>query len=213
LSLARICFEQANVALEDVILAELAGDTMSICPMVGYLNQSLENIRDMKQYIDSLMLKMDHNHFTDLPTLQTIDLDVLGMRLVDNGMVEVVSWQKVVRSARQGGFRTVLCIILEEIRELGRYTQALISLVIALDSHSTKGGVHDVLEENQSGNIKIAFAQLYCRWSRFQQFFLASSLSSTEQWYVFMGYGSLVGRPVLINTPATNSRSVAALET
>ena len=76
----------------------------------------------------------------------------------------------------------------------------LIGQVAALSGHSTGGGIHVMLEENRRGNIKVAFAQLYCAWAAFQQFFLASSMSSTEQWYVYMGYGSLVGQPMLLTT-------------
>jgi hypothetical protein len=66
--------------------------------------------------------------------------------------------------------------------------------VSALEGIARKGEVTRTLEENRPGNIKEAFANLYCAWAKFNQDFLASSLLSTELWYAFNGYGSLAGR-------------------
>lgn len=206
LSLARISFEQANVALEDVILAELREGALSCDAMVNHLNHSLVHLNDLGCHIGALSRKMDSNHFVDLPSLHTIDLDALGVRLVDSGMVEDVSWQEVVGAARCGGFRSVLSIILGRVRDLDHRTRTLINLATTLDLAAIDGRLHDVLEENQHGNIKVAFAQLYNEWASFQQFFLASSMASTEQWYIFMGYGSLVGQPVLISGSTSDQR-------
>ncbi len=73
-------------------------------------------------------------------------------------------------------------------------TQSLITKISALNDAAQKGEVNLVLEENRPGNIKESFACLYTAWAKFQQDFLASSLLSTELWYAFNGYGSLVGR-------------------
>lgn len=193
MSLARMSFEQANVCLEDLVLSELAGGTGSVDPIMEHLRGSTEYLTEMEACANRLFGKMDELHFVDLPPLKTIDFGALGTKLVNMGMVSPESWGCVVRTIKVGGFRSILTMIREKVRDLRERTKALAEGVEGL-STAPRGEAHLVLEENRPGNIKIPFAQVYNEWAVLQQLFLASSLSSTEQWYHYMDFGSIVDK-------------------
>ena len=194
LSLAYAELELGNVALEDLILAELDGQFGSIVPMYEHLNSSAQALRKAHEMVAILREKMFDNEFADLPSLRKLNLWQVGAALMDKSMVEYDSWKTVTRVMKKGGFYEVLLHLERSIETLSEKTSSLITSVRGLQEVTEKGEANLVLEENRPGNIKEAFAALYTAWTKFNQDFLASSLLSTELWYAFNGYGSLAGR-------------------
>lgn len=62
----------------------------------------------------------------------------------------------------------------------------------ATASAASVGDLNLVLEQNQALNFRREFVVLYSAWASFEQAFLISSLISTEVWYRFNRFGSLV---------------------
>lgn len=191
-SMAFAQLELSNVALEDLLLAELDGKTGEIDGIVQQLSGSQKSLAQLIGTIDELESKMNELNFQDLFTLRSVSIDAIGHALVDAKMVHVGVWNEIVMNARSGGFRKNLAVIRSQALSLSEHTDKLSTQVVALEQHAKDGNVTHVLEENLHGNLKPVFAQLYTAWSCFQNFFLASSLFSTEVYYAFNNYGSLV---------------------
>lgn len=195
-SLAFAHFELSNVALEDLLLAELKGDIGSIEKAVDCLEISRQNITQLVATIKDLEEKMDREEYQDLLEVRPINLDAVGASLVDAGMVEESAWKTVSKNALSGGFYKNLAVFQEQSTTLGRYTDRLIEKMKNLREPARNGSVTDILEKNLDGNLKPEFAKLYNAWGQFQSFFLASSMLSTEVYYAFNRYGSLTNRVV-----------------
>ncbi len=193
-SLAFAHLELANVALEDIILAEIEGGTGTIKDIEVNLEKSLESLSQLISRADELKDEMDRSHYRDLHTLRpTINLDSIGTRLIDASMVSKSAWSVVAQNAKSGGFYKNLSMLKNHAYCLVTYTNKLGQRVRDLQPGAEKGMVTRVLEENLNGNLKSEFACLYQAWTQFQELFLASSLLSTEVYYAFNSYGSLVG--------------------
>jgi hypothetical protein len=198
MSLAHSSLELANVALEDILLAELAGGKGAFDPFAHHLSVSLDRLGEAAEDVVSLRRKMEERHFADLPSRDAIDFDALGAKFAARGVVADAAWRQVIERLKEGGFRAVLTEIEARLAVLAELTRTLTEGVASLRGAVAAGEANVVLEENQPGSIKFAFARLYTAWAQFEQYFLASSMASTEQWYVFMGYGSLLGEPTLL---------------
>jgi hypothetical protein len=73
LSVARAYFEQANIALEDVLLQELAGQGGgSVKHIIEQLSDSKAALAEMMKTIGLLRADMHSHAFEDLPTLQFV---------------------------------------------------------------------------------------------------------------------------------------------
>lgn len=198
LSLAYAELELGNVVLEDLLLAEVNGGRGSVDGILESLGASSEALERTVTIMHSLRERMDEFDFVDLPTLRSTDLVDLGERFVSDGLVTVEAWSVVSRAMRDNGFVTMLAFLESRVRELVALTRNLSEAVKVLRPAAATGMVTLILEENRRGNLKPAFAKLYCAWSSFNQVFLASSLLSTELWYSFTGRGSLC--PVKVRT-------------
>ncbi len=175
----------ANVHLEDVILAELAAGRGNLGPIElelassqRFLVEAVLNGRELRQLMD------DFNH-EELPSLYELDLSSLGRHLHQGGVIELFSWSEIQGMMLSTGFYSVLQKFFDQLAALQQCTSQLQDEISALQSASTVGDVHLVMEENRNGNIKESFARLYTGWIRFQQDFLASSILSTEVWYAY----------------------------
>lgn len=188
ISLARAELDLANVALEDVIVAELEDRRESRDDLMEHLKSSLASLRGAGQMINDLRREMKENGYKDLPTLRTLDLSEVGEQLVQNGLVERPAWDEMAETMKTGTFFANLDLFEAKVEDLYRKTTNLVMSFGRTQNRS----LSEVAEENQSSNFKIAFARLYTDWSKFHARFLASSLLSTEVWYAYMGYGSLV---------------------
>ena len=191
-SLVYIAFEQANVCLEDLILAELNGSRGSVEGVLSSLDTSKGGLSDLRQEISNLRAEMEEKGYSDLPSLATIDLEELGRRLRADGMVEEDAWEVISEKMKAVGFYGVLDFFHDHASGLLHLTNLLARGIRNLRASVEEGSVSSVLEENRSGNVKREFARLYASWKRFDCLFLASSVLSTELWYAFNQFGSLV---------------------
>lgn len=191
-SLAFAQLELANVALEDLLLAEIAGNTGDIGNIEQQLNNSQKSIAQLISTINELEIEMGRRNFRDLFTIRPINLNTLGTALINANMVRLSAWGEVVKNAHSGGFRKNLTMIYNHALLLAKHTDKLTEQVVQLQQQAKDGNVTQVLEENLRGNLKPVFARLYNEWIQFQELFIASSLLSTEVYYAFNNYGSLV---------------------
>lgn len=193
MSLAFASLQLANVALEDVILAELDDKRGSVDNIILHLIDSEGSLVNMKRTLTDLEQQMSDNNFEDLPPLATINLDLLGTSLTVQGMHKsAIEWSAAANVMGRLGFRGMILAFSGDIDELLKLTDELQNKVEAARELAKAGSMHEMLEENRSGNFKAEFASLYTAWASFQQLFLASSLISTELWYQFNLNGSLV---------------------
>lgn len=199
LSLALAKLELGNVALEDIIIAELSGKTSSIDEFNERLVDSRGHLVEMRTASSSLRQQMDSAGFTDLPTLHKVDLVSLGKSLAESGCISQDHWKNIAKTMLQGGFYKALDAIDRGIARLITETDELIANVKSLKLAADNGNVAKTLEENANGNIRPSFAKLFTSWTDFHNMFLASSLLSTELWYAWNGYGSLVDRSLQSN--------------
>lgn len=202
-SRGRMCFEQANIALEDLILAELSGNTGSVEPILEALSEAGMHVDEMVVRIRELRLKMDEENYVDLPSLSTIDLAALGRALVDDGVLDNdMGWSVIQELTKEGGFAAVLDHFEDSALALSEELGELCSAVNASRPAAASGDISSILEENRNGNFRSRFAAAYSTWNAFMERFLASSMLSTELWYRFNRYGSLVSGPANIITAA-----------
>lgn len=191
-SLAFAHLEMANVALEDLLLMEMSSMKGDISNVQNQLENSRQNIIQLSDTAQRLRDEMNHRDYRDLITICPVDLDAIGAAFIKDGLVNADVWHKIAKNARSGGFHVNLTMIYEQALSLAEYTDKLSERVEGLRKHAEDGTVTRVLEENLSGNLKFEFAKLYNAWIRFQAYFLASSLLSTEVHYAFSGYDPLV---------------------
>ncbi len=195
-SLAFAHFELSNVALEDLLLAELKGDIGSIEKAVDSLDISRQNVAQLVATIQGLKEEMDREEYQDLLAIHPINLNAVGASMIDAGMVEASAWNTVSKNALSGGFYKNLAVFQGQAIALVEHTDRLIDRMKNLREPAKNGAVTDILEKNLSGNLKPEFAKLYNAWGQFHSFFLASSLLSTEVYYAFNRYGSLTDQAV-----------------
>jgi hypothetical protein len=191
ISMSYATLELANVALEDLILNEVGGGNGSVEGITERLNQSQDNLGNARKILEKLRAKMDENNFIDLPTLRKTNLKSVGHDLAAKNLININAWQKVSSIMEKHGFYGMISHFDGHLKTLQDKTAQLNSAVRVLSEKATHGLVIRTLEENQPGNIKVEFADLYTSWAEFHQDFLASSILSTELWYIFRGYGSL----------------------
>lgn len=196
LSVAQAELELGNVALEDLILAELDGDRGTIVAILSRLNLSRNALVGAREVCADLRQQMDEAGFEDLPTLQRLNLEAIGANLATQGCVAQNAWNRIAHKMRAQGFSGVLAYFDARIDALAQKTATLIHQIEGLSTAVERGEVHLVVEENRPGNFKNAFAELYTAWASFSEEFLASSLLSTELWYAHNGRGSLCDREV-----------------
>ncbi len=197
ISLARAELDLANIELEDVLLSELNGGVGDVRKIVNHLNQSEIALDNSLNTLEKLRMQMDDESFQDLPPLKKLDLAAIGGELSIAGVVDIASWDSIVKIMKKGGFYSVLRYFDMRIKVLIEKTRSLSSIIMGLEEIASVGELNFVLEENKAGNFKIEFAQLYTDWTKFSQEFLASSICSTELWYSFNGLGTLTPKGVV----------------
>lgn len=209
-ALARL--ELANVDLEDVLLGELIDKKPhTLGHMIANLEISAFDLREALKNLDALERKMHEFDFQDLPTLKTVDLDMVGKSLSQRRVVDKAAWEVVKTTMEQGGFRNMLKYFRHGVYRILSQTIELRSAMIALEPIAQGTGLADVLEKNQPGNIKLIFGALYTSWCSFNQVFLASSLLSTELWYQATDCPSMVENASIKNTYQNKVVPIAAV--
>jgi len=203
MSLAFVSLELANVSLEDVILAELEGKLGDISPIIVHLEQSGDYLLQMRASLDDLCQQMEDMPFQDLPTLQSTNLSKFGELVTEEGLHQSNSdWKVVADCMRERGFWGMTDVFKDSIAKLHDLTAQLRTKVECCRNLAKNGTVHIALEENNNMNFKAEFARVYTTWATFQQQFLASSLISTELWYRFNQFGSILQQPEEIHAVA-----------
>ena len=192
LSLACAELEFGNVVLEDIILAELNGKSGTINGVVHHLKSSIKALFNAKGSCESLRQIMNEAGFADPLILKSVDLIEIGKKFTQAQMVSPKSWQAISAMIKEGGFQSILNFFAISIDDLREKTENLLSQVIGLSDAVDTGLMTEILEGNLPGNIKPAFAKLYTAWADFNSDFLASSILSTELWYIRMDSGSLL---------------------
>lgn len=204
LSLANAHFLLSNVMLEDIILSELdAGDVGEPEAIIHNLDVSRSELSKMTSIIQNLRRQMKDNDFKDLATADGTDLTKLGLQFHLYGLhVPNSDWAIAATTMMHVGFAGMLDVFDQRINELDKLTEMLATKVAGWIEQTEIGQRHVALEENDSTNFKVEFAQLFTAWASFQQLFLASSLISTELWYRDQNLGSLISSPALAKMAA-----------
>lgn len=190
-SAARVKLELANIALEDILLAELDGKNGESIVLLAELRASQESITEALDTLAVLRIEMTQNQYQDLPSLRNISVSATGVDFTKEGMVSEGAWRKVADSMKKRGFWGVLELFELRLKSLTDLTDSLYDRISHLRPYIESGELSLVVEQNRQGNFKIEFACLYKEWGEFEQEFLASSMLSTELWYQFNGFGSL----------------------
>jgi hypothetical protein len=191
-SVSRVVLEQANIALEDLILAELGGGTGDIQPIIIKLVETKVALGAMMGRVNALRQQMDEAAYTDLPSLRTVNLANIGVELAQRNQVDATAWTTITKIMRTKGFYGVLDFFAGQITTIKTLIDALIQKFEMLRTAASVGAVADALEENRPENIRNEFAAVYTTMTNFEAMFLASALISTSLWYAHKGYGSLV---------------------
>lgn len=191
LSHARVEMETANIHLEDLLLAELAGGHRELDNILISLNNTVSAFRSSLNSTTDLRTRMMNANYQDLPTLNRLDLDALGRALAEEKVVHQHSWNRAVNVMKSKGFYSILNEFDDTINQLIAGLLALIERISKVTDVSINGEIGVMLEQNKKGNFKKQFAKLFSELSSFEQYFLASSILSTELWYAFNGFGSL----------------------
>lgn len=193
MSMAFVGLELANASLEDVIISELSGGLGDIDPILSNLQQSEKYLQEMAEALAGLCNQMQCESFQDLPSLKTINLHALGTQARKESLHQSdAEWEEAVNIMWKQGFWGMTLVFEQKISNLSMMTKELNQRVFATSAAVAEGILHLCLEENGEQNFKREFAKLYTAWASFQQLFLASSLISTELWYQFNGFGSIL---------------------
>ena len=189
LSLALANLENANVALERVILNELDGEKGNRSLINEYLNMSMQALESAVRICDNLEAQMRDSDYHDLPELKSLDLVSLGRALSEKGLVNQKSWEEAASLMVSSTFyqllekiRTGICALIDETVALSHRFEQIPSTLHYVE----------IMECNRPENIKTEFARLYTSWGTFNHFFMASTILSTEIWYAHMGYGTML---------------------
>lgn len=199
-SIACIELETANVHLEDLLLAEFGGGHGTVDGICDHLELSRKALLEVMGSIELLQSRMDKLGYKDLPSLHKIDLNKLGQKLADMGLVDKSSWDVMSSTMVGGSFYANLTRFKDHVLDLVNMTVTLNIAIGNLRASADEGKTNVILEENLPGNIRVDFARLYSSWSDFNREFLASSILSTEVWYASEGFGSLTGDEVPLIT-------------
>lgn len=195
LSLGRIGFESANVAVENLLLAELHGNPFEETQLdeVGRsLHSSIEALNQMQRWLDAIGAKLNDVEGWEPPTVGDCDWASMGDALATIEAVDAKAWSGMADIRVAEGFPGVIRHFSQRIALLCRTSGDLIEQFEALDGDIRCGSFEKAVEGNAAGDFKILFARLYNGWAQFQQDFLASALLSTESWYRWTNCGSLV---------------------
>lgn len=191
-SMANLQLLQANVFLDDILLAEMDGSKKSLSPIVSSLKKSIGSLANASITIVSLKELMDAKNYHELPPLLTMNLKGIGCELAEHGAINLAAWNKMRVMMRDRTFYANVSYFSSMFQKLKVETSELVEKFLALEHRAEAGSLMAVLEENEPGNIKLSFAKLLTSWTTFMQEFLASSLVSTEIWYAYGGFGSIL---------------------
>ncbi len=104
LSLGRAELELGNVALEDLILAELDGQIGEIATIISHLEISKQALAGAADMVGKIRQKMYNNNFADMPNLRKLILGTLRTSFIAKSLVDADSWNTITCRMLRGGF-------------------------------------------------------------------------------------------------------------
>lgn len=186
-----VSLDAFNIQLEDEILENLDGKQVTLDRLWACANELKLKVHLVHEAFSVLSLQMDERYYVDLPSANGFDYKDFGSKVSAVGMVGQVAFQRIATQYMAGGFRSALAFMRSEAVAFESRVSAMMTMVEFLASEKIVD-IAAEFESNGIGNIRGPFAQMYTAWHSFQQTFLASSLISTEIFYLSEGYGSLL---------------------
>ncbi len=190
-SCVSISLETFNIRLEDKILANLDGEYVTLDHLLTCAKEVKSKVQLVHEAFGILSLQMDERYYVDLPAANGFDYQDFGNKVSAAGMVGQVPFRRIAMQYKVGGFRAALAYMRAEAVGFEGKVDTMLALVEFLVSEKV-ADIAAEFESNGIGNIRPDFAKMYTAWHDFQQTFLASSLISTEIFYVSEGCGSLL---------------------
>jgi hypothetical protein len=190
-SLVGIQLEKTNVRLEYELLAEMEGKKANISNILVGVAAFKHALSSLTDKVEILRLQMKAEHYVDLPTINSPMLDIAGRKMADRGMISWPAFVNALAIYRKGSFYSMLDLFDGHVSHLEELADKLAAKMEKCSDACSFGKFQDELEENGDGNLRPEFAKLYTAWNQFNELFLASSLVSTEAFYMTEGVGSL----------------------
>jgi hypothetical protein len=202
-SLAGIALESSNVALERILLDEMDGGRISFDFFATALMETEVKFGDILHRISVLRIQMRDEGYIDLPTIHDSRLDVFIDNAVAARLLQGPHALNVLQLYRSKTFDGVLSDFEQQVNHLALNLRTLSQQLRFCQGKVGRNHTLEAeLEHNGVGNLRPAFALLYTAWTNFHQFFLASSLVSTEAWYMHENAGSLLDDQTAISAAA-----------
>lgn len=193
-------FNRANVALEEVILAELDGskDPGSFGVALALLDSAVHNFDAAIAHLASLKDEMDAKKYQPLPSFANYGTPdkarALARELAGNGLMaaEKINVVVIPQIGHGKGFYAaipMLDIALVAMRDSAKDLQNRMSEA----SHVAEDGmVAELLETNAAMNFRADFLRAFNTINSSFSTFAASAAWSTEMWYRSTSAGSLL---------------------
>ncbi len=195
MSMTGIALEVLNVKLEDIILSNLNGETVDLDMLLSSAQSLSDNAERGDLAIAALISQMDELYYVDLPVASSFNHALFGKKAVAKAMVTQYGFDEIAEKYISGGFRAAISHLRtchsdfhRSVVQMHRQIEDLKRLDIS--------DIAFEFESNGTGNIRPQFAKMYTSWDRFRQMFLASSLISTEIFYISESCGSLLGEKI-----------------
>ena len=188
-SLMQISFWQSNVALENAILVNLHGGSISLTPALNQINQAINYLVELRTIIVALKTRLELLDFQELPETQEV-LDKMGIILKQERGVDfpedVIS--NITQILLTSGFYGLFSYYKKRLQEI----QVNLELVkqdfniLVTSNHLVKD-----CEEN-STDIRINFSRSMLLINKLLTEWAFSSLVSAMAWNLNQGHRTLV---------------------
>lgn len=192
LSVLGISLEQTNVELEDALLSEMRGNKPSLVKMLASCQVMKKNSLAFLSSVDMLRKQMDELYYEDLPAVNSKALEISLANLIEAGLAEKSEIDQILKTMRTGSFYSVLDLFVQHAEFVDICISELQNQTKLCYGFSKKTGLEKQLEENLEGNLRVTFAKLYTSWHKLHRLFLASSMVSTDAYYLSIGVETLV---------------------
>ncbi len=181
----------ANIGIEDIILAELSHKkSSSYNAVLASLEHSVDSLGRADNDFNQLLQKMNQLHFDLKPA--TINFKHITEQWEQDGFIKNdVFWQEIVALYREGGFRNAIGTLQNKFIAVRNETRELLGVLTHHRQSVAEGSFMIDVEENKIP-LRQYFAKTLTCWDGALSLFRYSSLISTELYLQDMGYPSLV---------------------
>lgn len=198
LSVLGISLEQTNIALEDALLSEMSGNQPSLSQMLKLCGNMKKSALEFSSSVSDLRKQMNELYYADLPSVKSSQLDTAISNLVKAGLAEEEETSAVLKAMRDGSFYSVLDLFEASTEKVSTFITDLESQTKLCSSLIKETGLEKQLEGNLEGNLRVPFAKLYTAWHRLHRFFLASSMVSTDAYYLSINAETLISEKKVV---------------